>query len=135
MKSVEVESKPNSKRERNDLTFFYNDLYYAVELKTPNTNWKINGINSKGRPITKNINSIVEDTKKLNSTSGIVAFVLFPIPVNDNRWEKYIQRISELTGIELKIERDCELIEMEVDNQNKCTVIVCSFMSRKYHNW
>jgi hypothetical protein len=97
MTNVEVESKSHFRRDRTDITFFHNGEPYSVELKTPNTNWKIQGVNATCRPITKNIQSVIDDAKKLNSQNGIVAFVLFPIPVGDNRWELYLDRINEKT--------------------------------------
>lgn len=135
MKSVEVESRVIHRRTRTDITFDHNYISYGIELKTPNTNWKIKGINPVGRPITKNINSIIKDAEKLNSEEGIVAFVLFPIPLNDDSWEKYIYRISEKTGIEININNNCQQIEMNINETNKCKFVVCVFMSKKFRSW
>jgi len=85
MINVEVESKAFSRRDRTDITFFNDGEPYSLELKTPNTNWKLKGVNENCRPITKNVESIIADAKKLNSENGIVAFVLFPVPVGDSR--------------------------------------------------
>ena len=49
---------------RKDITFFHNKNYYSLELKTSNTNWKNEGITNNGRPITKNIQSIISDAIK-----------------------------------------------------------------------
>lgn len=38
MQSVEVESAVWLRRERTDMTFFYNGNPYSIELKTPNAN-------------------------------------------------------------------------------------------------
>ena len=130
MKSVEVESKASFSRDRTDIIFFHNEDLYKLELKTPNTNWRIKGVNSLVRPITKNIQSIVKDAIKLNSQFGIVAFVLFPVPINDNRWTEYLNRINDKTGIVLSKEDNCELIEMNIDKKNICSLVVCTFMSK-----
>jgi hypothetical protein len=135
MESVEVESKRYFKRDRTDITFFYDGNYYSVELKTSNTNWKIKGVQPRTRPITKNIQSIIEDAEKLNSTQGIVAFVLFPIPFGDNRWTEYLVRIKEKTGLEISKESNCNLITLSLNQNEKCQVIVCTFKSKVFNNW
>jgi len=132
MENVKVESKASFSRDRADITFFHNGEPHTIEMKTPNTNWKIKGVNSNCRPITKNIQSIIDDTKKLNSSNGICAFVLFPIPVGDNRWESYLYRISEKTGIALSREKNCNLIKVAVDSKNECNLMVCTFMSKRF---
>lgn len=131
MNSVEVETKAKYGRSRTDITFWNNYNYYKIELKTPNTNWKINGIAQVGRPITKNINSIIDDALKLNSDDGIVAFVLFPIPLNDKSWEKYIHRIHNKTNIDLSVEKNCQQFEMNIDDVNRCKVVICAFKSKR----
>jgi hypothetical protein len=106
-----------------------------LELKTANTSWKINGVNNGGRPITQNIQSIIKDAEKLDSKNGIVAFVLFPIPIDDMRWIQYLRRISEKTNIELSKENNCEVINVNVDDSNKCSLVVCTFMSKRFQTW
>lgn len=135
MENVEVESSSGFGRNRADISFFHDDSYYSVELKTSNTNWNIEGINSSSRPITKNINSVVRDAEKLNSKNGVVAFILFPIPKNDQRWKPYIQRISDKTKIEIDFEENCRILEIEIDSSNVCDLMVCSFLSREFNNW
>jgi len=135
MKNVEVESKVYMRRDRTDITFFFNDETYSVELKTCNTNWRHQGIKHSTRPITKNIDSVINDAKKLNSVNGIVGFVLFPIPMNDNRWGAYIDRIIEKTSIEICKINNCRVIEFDLDGVNRSNVLVCTFMSRRFNNW
>ncbi|OAV76077.1 hypothetical protein Barb7_00259 [Bacteroidales bacterium Barb7] len=134
MENVEVEYQSYYTRNRTDIVFFHNDNFYSVELKTCNTNWGIDGINPNTRPITKNIQSVIDDAIKLNSTQGIVAFTIFPIPINDNRWKKYIERIAEKTGIEIKSE-NCEIIQLDVNEKKSCNLVVCTFKSKKIRNW
>ena len=54
---------------------------YLIELKTPNTNFKISNISSKPKPLSKNIKSAVEDIARLQryDGKGMVAFVFFPV--------------------------------------------------------
>ncbi|WP_326512179.1 hypothetical protein [Clostridium intestinale] len=129
MSNVEVESNYVDSNDRADLGFAYNGIRYDVELKTPNANWRIEGIENKGRPITKNITSIIIDTKKLEKCvgNGIIAFVLFPVPVGDNRWIEYLSRISNEIGKELTEEENCSRVKVPVDNSNSCEVIICCF--------
>lgn len=132
MTSVEVESQSSFGRDRADIAFFNDGNPYRLELKTPNTNWTIPGVNSSERPITNNVQSIVDDAFKLNSQYGIVAFVLFPVPVDDSRWEVYLKRISEKTGLCLSKENNCDVVKMNVDDKHTCDLIVCSFMCKTF---
>ncbi|UNC91297.1 hypothetical protein [Candidatus Contubernalis alkaliaceticus] len=135
MKSVEVESKAWRRRDRTDITFFYGGEPYSVELKTPNTNWRVEGVNSNVRPITKNIQSIIDDAIKLNSPNGIVGFVLFPIPRCDNRWKVYLNRINDNINLGLSKDENCELVDIRIDAVNKCSLVVCTFKSKRFCNW
>jgi len=130
-----VESKREYNRSRTDLSFFWGGEPYGIELKTPNTNWQIGGVSSNGRPITKNIQSIVDDAMKLNSENGIVAFVLFPVPLLDRRWEAYLGRINEQTQLGISRNGNCELVEVNLDDHNACNLVVCTFRSRRFRNW
>lgn len=132
---VELETKLDRKRDRPDISFLKEFDFYRIELKTCNTSWKVDGISKKGKPISSNIKGIISDAKKLNSNYGIVAFVMFPIPTNDTRWKAYIERIKEKTEIEIDYERNCKILEMEIDETNTCDILVCAFMSRIFHNW
>ncbi|MCZ6655547.1 MAG: hypothetical protein O7D91_21270 [Planctomycetota bacterium] len=81
--------KPYLKKGRSDVAFETKAGECCVELKTSNTNWRVEGVVSKTRPITKNISGIIDDIEKLRrccgDALGLAAFVLFPVP---NRiWE------------------------------------------------
>lgn len=132
MRSVEVESQSGFGRERADIAFFKDDEPFSIELKTPNTSWEIPGVNSSGKPISKNIKSIINDAFKLNSESGIIAFVLFPVPIDDIRWEVYLERISQETGLCLSKEKNCEVVKKNIDDKHECELIVCSFMTKRF---
>jgi hypothetical protein len=131
MENVEVESKFINRRERADISFFHQGEPYYLELKTPNTNWMVNGVKSLTRPITKNIQSIVLDEVKLRNRKGIIAFVLFPVPLDDNRWEQYLYRIGEQTKIRLSKDNNCTIMKLRISEKEECNLITCTFMSRK----
>lgn len=69
---------------RSDYSFVYKNEQYFVEMKTANTNWRVKGIENLHRPVTKNMNGIIEDIQVLYSKSppahGIAVFAIFPIP-------------------------------------------------------
>ena len=130
--SVEVEpmlSVPASSKEHPDLAFIYNGARYYVELKTPNSNWRMPGVRNKHRPITKNINGIVRDAQKLYryAGQGIVAFVLFPIPPQDNRWIKYLDRIASKVKIPLTKQEHCVRFSLPLDKEHSADLVICAF--------
>lgn len=128
MHDVRVETQYAYRKTRSDISLFYEGYPYDIELKTPNANWHIDGVEAKTRPITKNINSIVDDAIKMREkASGIIAFVLFPIPLNDDRWEGYLERIGSKLRIDLNRDKHCEELELRLDNNNKCRLAVCTF--------
>lgn len=131
MSSVEIEKKNDHNNFRCDISFVCNDIIFRLELKTPNTNWKIGNGKSGGKPITKNINEIINDAKKLNCPNGIVSFVMFPIPTNNDNWKFYIERIIEETEINIA-ETDYELLDIMIDG-NECRILICSFRSKVFN--
>lgn len=84
---------PENKRV--DITF----SDWAIELKTVNTNYRYKDVKNKTRPITLNINNILEDIQKLKKSKfknkGIL-FIVFPLSlVIHKRWLKHLNRIKE----------------------------------------
>ena len=122
-----VEAQYSHSKSRADVSVEHNGTQYSIELKTPNTNWKIEGVQSKNRPITKNINSIINDVFKLEDSNGIIAFVFFPIPLKDARWRSYVQRIIDETEVNIDFETDCRLVELEINDHLSCNVLTCVF--------
>lgn len=116
--------------QRADISFLYNGINYVIELKTPNTNWDLPGIDKKTRPITKNIADIIADGRKLQQSSvsvGLVAFVMFPVPPENNQWEKYIQRIASALDLPVAPNTNCTRTSVPLDNYNKAGLIICTF--------
>lgn len=72
---------------------FSNDSF--IELKTPNTSYRIADCDDKIRPITKNISSIVNDVNKLKQLNsiGYIAFVLFPLD-DKNKYMSHMEKIT-----------------------------------------
>jgi len=118
-----------SSGDRADIGFEYKGNKYILELKTPNTNWRLNGVENRMRPITKNIKSVVEDTKKLEGSPvyGIVAFALFPIPVDDIRWKTYVERISQDTGIEISEAEHCQIVRVPISDGQAAGILICCY--------
>jgi len=114
---------------RSDISFLWEGTRYDVELKTPNTNWRMPGVAEMTRPITKNIASIVEDARKANSQDcqPLVAFVLFPIPRGDDRWLQYLDRIGHELQLPLSREAHAIQITLPISSAYSADVVVCCF--------
>ena len=116
-KNTEVEYPyPNNSNQHADL--FTNNAF--IELKTSNTNYRVDGCRSCTRPITKNISSIIGDIEKLRTIGRdyekYIAFVLFPIG-NDDKHCEHIHRIKDEGNVELV----CSKVFIK-----KVLVLVCS---------
>ncbi|MEJ7761703.1 MAG: hypothetical protein WKF80_02825 [Thermomicrobiales bacterium] len=114
---------------RSDISFVAGGDRFDVELKTPNTNWSVPGVESPSRPVTKNIASIIVDAAKLRSCPGhgIVCFVLFPVPARDRRWVTYLERISRGIGVPLTPSDHCSRVKIPLGQDRSCDVVVCAF--------
>lgn len=98
------------------------DIYASnalIELKTPNTSYHTDNCVSCVRPITQNIESIIDDINKLQELGGqhekYISFVLFPIDAKEG-YKEYVQRIKN-TGV--RFEYRSVVI-------NEIPVLVCS---------
>ena len=116
-------------RARSDISFRWNSVRYDVELKTPNTNWRMPGVEKMTRPITKNINSIVEDARKANSQDcqPLIAFVIFPVPLGDSRWSKYLDQIGHELQLTLSCEDHATHISLPISPTISADVVICCF--------
>ena len=84
-------------KDRIDVTF--DD--WAIQLKTVNTNIRYPCVKNKHRPITKNVQGVIDDIEKLRSVAypkKAVLFVTFPITHDNRDWQTQLQRISSLLG-------------------------------------
>jgi hypothetical protein len=130
MNDVTVElAATEAMRSRADVTFWLGGERYNVELKTCNTNWRMEGVREATRPITKNIAGIIQDATKLQTCTGrgIVAVCMFPVNNRDTRWTEYLERISTETGIELSVERNSTRVSIPIGSSCKADVVVISF--------
>jgi len=129
-KHVEVEKEYRSRtggRQRSDLYFVYEGQQYHLELKTPNTNWGMPGVEQVHRPISRNIASVIEDARKLRGTKGkgLIGFVLFPVPPGDRQWHVYLERISLKLGISLTEQDHCTRIQIPLGDSVAEGVVCC----------
>lgn len=120
-------------RARSDISFRWDNIRYDVELKTPNTNWRMPGVEKMTRPITKNFKSIVEDAHKSNSQDcqPLIAFVIFPVPLGDDRWSKYLYRIGKALPLTLSCEAHATQITLPISNVHSADVVICCFPFRR----
>jgi hypothetical protein len=128
--SVGVESPlEDSGGSRSDIVLFYKGARFDIELKTCNANWRMPGVLSRTRPITKNISGIITDAKKLQGRggNGIVAFCMFPVTRDDTRWTEYLDRIGGKLGIQLTAARHSNRVSIPLGNDSRADVIVVSF--------
>ena len=72
-----------------------------IELKTPNTSYNTNDCINAKRPITDNVNGIINDINKLKAVSstssyqgGYIAFVMFPLDKNE-AYKTHIKKIAD----------------------------------------
>lgn len=114
---------------RIDLALSLDHLRYNIQLKTPNTNWRLPGVENKTRPITKNIAGIITDARNLSICPGqnLVAFVLFPVPTGDRRWVEYLQRISRELRVPLSSDSHTAQVTLPLSNVQVADVVVCCF--------
>ena len=69
----------------------------GIELKTVNTNIRYPNIINTTRPITKNVDSVIEDIENLktkNFTDRFVVFITFPITHDNQNWKQHLERIT-----------------------------------------
>jgi len=130
--AVEVEA-PSDGGARSDLSFIYDGKRYDVELKTCNTNWRMKGVRDSTRPITKNIDSVIVDGKKLRQCpgEGIVAFCLFPVARGDSRWTDYLNRIGSGLGVGLLEAQHTSRVTVPLADGHEADIVVATFVVAK----
>lgn len=93
---------------RSDLSFKVDGTTWHVEMKTANVNWRADGVESKTRPVTRNVSGIVADITKLRDkcppARGLAVFAFFPVPL----WVWECEREKLLYHLH-RIERECDL--------------------------
>lgn len=126
-RDIAVEAGYNDGTGRADLTFVLNDRRCFLELKTPNASYRMPGVQNKTRPITNNVASIIADAKKLQGCGeyGLVAFVLFPVPVGNNQWAAYLDRIAKEVGVPLLEGHHWCRVTLSLDAKQYCEAVVC----------
>ena len=94
---IEILSKhtPNAVPEKDRIDITFDD--WALELKTCNTNYRYRGVVNKSRPITMNVDGIIDDIKSLEKTRyrrRAVLFVAFPLEHSKGAWQQHYDKIS-----------------------------------------
>lgn len=93
---------------RSDLSFKLNGTTWYVEMKTANVNWQADGVESRTRPVTRNVSGIIADIAKLRDkcppARGLAVFAFFPVPTRI--WENergkllyHLYRIEQQCGL------------------------------------
>lgn len=85
--------EPSPEIDRHDIVFDN----CAIELKTVNTSYRYDSAIPKTRPITKNIEGIINDINKLsddiNYEHKVVIFIAFPVEHEKNEWKRHLKII------------------------------------------
>lgn len=74
---------------------------WAIELKTTNTSYRYQNVVKKTRTITTNVQGIIDDIKKLKTSSKLtgtqkaVMFVVFPVSHENPYWQKHLGKIEK----------------------------------------
>jgi len=88
---------PSVTPEKNRIDIAFDD--WAIELKTVNTNYRYENAENKTRPITKNIQGVIDDIEKLKHVSydnKAILFIAFPTTHRHKNWQTHLQKISIL---------------------------------------
>jgi len=81
--------------ERNRIDVTFNN--WAIELKTVNTNYRYKNVEIKIRPITKNIQGVIDDIENLKSSNydnKAILFIVFPAAHDNEDWQYHLNKIS-----------------------------------------
>jgi hypothetical protein len=118
---------------RSDISFEFDGTKWFIEMKTANTNWRAENLENLSRPVTRNMDGIVEDIIVLRDKSapahGLAVFCIFPIP--DRLWKNtreqlnyHLRRIEEAGKlIENTLVDNAEFVAI-TDNFGICTFVV-----------
>ena len=126
LREISVETNIINTKSRSDVSFKYVNVTYHIELKTTNANYRIQGIESRTRPIRGNIDSIIIDADKLSHSKGFVAFVMFPIPTNSDVWMYHLERIRKETGKTIGHAENSKILPL-VYPDLKTNILICCF--------
>jgi hypothetical protein len=86
----------NALPEINRIDVSFGDV--GIELKTVNTNIRYQNVINVNRPITNNINGVIEDINFIRTSNfsyKFVMFIVFPIEHNNQNWQNHLTRISK----------------------------------------
>ena len=81
---------------------------WAIELKTVNTNYRYPNVINKHRPITINVQGVIDDIEQLRNSSKLsgikkaVLFIVFPVSHIRSDWQKHLKKIIDCLGNEIE---------------------------------
>jgi hypothetical protein len=110
--SAYLESSIEGAPHRADIEVEFSDgSQFLVMLKTVNTNFRFSGVVSATRPITRNIDGVIEDLGKLRlaatSHTRLVAFPVFPVAIAESaRRAQLAAHINRVVAAGGHIERE-----------------------------
>jgi len=88
-------------KKKADLAFGFEDGLCFIELSMCNTNWRVEGVESATRPITKNVEHVLKDIEKLKMVKepnlGIALTLFFPVPI-DWSAQDLLDKVSRIKG-------------------------------------
>jgi hypothetical protein len=126
--ATNVRFEPQLSSGRADLSFDLKGIPCVIELKTPNTNYRMAGVESHSRPITQNIASIVVDAEKLAACGGgVIAFILFPLKTGDDAWLDYLEGLSGKVGKTLSQDEHASRRTVALPDGGEADVAVVTF--------
>ena len=80
---------------------------WAIQLKTTNTNYRYPNVVNKTRPITENIQKIIDDIEQLRTSSELtgikkaVLFVVFPVSHLKSEWQEHLNKVKQYLSNEI----------------------------------
>lgn len=126
--ATNVRFEPQLSSGRADLGFDLKGIPCVIELKTPNTNYRMAGVESHSRPITQNIAGIVVDAEKLAACGGgVIAFILFPLKTGDDVWMDYLKGLSGKVGQTLSLDEHVSRETVNLPDSGKADMAVVTF--------
>jgi len=80
------ESYLEGSNKKADIAFTFKGRKCYLQLKTCNTNWRVDSVEVRTRPITENIERMIDDIRGMRNIEepelGIALMILFPVDIN-----------------------------------------------------
>jgi len=113
---VELECQYAGRRKA-DLAFRIQGIRCFMELSMCNTNWRVKSVRTANRPITKNVEHVLNDIEKLKMVKepdvGLALTLFFPVPI-DWSVQDLLRKIGGIRGGKKLLEEPHVLDTVEV---------------------